>query len=277
MTSVGADSQTRRGRSSKLGVLLRSWRRTRGLSQLALATRLSVSSRHLSFVETGRAAPSRDMVLHLAEGLEVPLRERNALLLAAGFAPVYQEANLDAPDLAPVHRALTAILRQQEPYPAIVMDRRWNLVRANEAARTFFGWLLADRPAPDPPNILRVMFDPALLRPFVVDWERVAEALIQRVHREAVGGVPDETLIDTLLAYPGVPARWSSPRAESPAVPIIPVSFARDDRRFNYFSTVTTLGTPQDITLQELRVECFFPLDDATEKEARRLSASRST
>jgi hypothetical protein len=212
------------------------------------------------------------MVLHLAEGLGVPLRERNALLLAAGYAPLYREADLEDPELAPVHRALTAILRQQEPYPAVVLDRAWNLVRANEAARVFFGFLMYDRPAPDPPNILKVMFDPDLLRPFVLDWERVAEALIQRVHREAVGGVPDERLIEELLSHPDVPGRFRAPAPETPTVPILPVSFARGGRRFDYFSTVTTLGTPQDITLQELRIECFFPLDAATEHQARELA-----
>lgn len=217
------------------------------------------------------------MVLHLAEGLEVPLRERNALLLAAGFAPLYREADLEDPELAPVHRALTAILRQQEPYPAVVLDRRWNLVRANEAARTFFEFLLGDRPAPQPPNILKVMFDPDLLRPFVLDWERVAEALIQRVHREAVAGVPDEGLIEELLSYPDVPARWRSPSPETPTMPLIPVSFARGGRRFDYFSTVTTLGTPQDITLQELRIECFFPVDAETERQARELRPASAT
>lgn len=248
------------GRSAgPLGLLLRTWRRARGLSQLALATKLHVSPRHLSFVETGRSSPSRDMVLHLADGLGVPLRERNGLLLAAGYAPLYGEADLDAPELAPVRRAIQAILTKHEPYPAVVLDRGWNLLDANRAARLFFAFMLGDGPRPERPNILDAMFDPTLVRPYVVDWEAVAGALIQRVHREAVGGIPDPDLIARLLAYPGVPESWRAPRPQEPCLPVVPVGFRKGGRRFDYFSTVTTVGTAQDVTLQEIRIECFFP------------------
>jgi transcriptional regulator with XRE-family HTH domain len=263
---------TRHGPGS-LGVLLRTWRRTRGVSQLALATRLGVSARHLSFVETGRSSPSREMVLRLADGLDVPLRDQNALLMAAGYAPLYREADLDDPELGPIHRALTAILNRQDPHPAVVMDRGWSLVRANRGARVFFAHLLGGRRQPGRPNILRSMFDPQLLRPYVVDWERVAGALMQRVHREAVGGVPDQDLLEELLAYPGVPDDWRVPDLATSSLPVIPVTFQKEGRRFSYFSTVTTLGTPQDITLQELRIECFFPMDEQTERWAAELAA----
>lgn len=255
--------------SGALGALLRTWRRTRGVSQLTLATRLGVSPRHLSFIETGRSSPSREMVLLLAEGLAVPLRDRNQLLLAAGYAPVYRETDLDDPELAPVHDAISAILEKQNPYPAVVMDRRWNLVRVNRSARAFFNTFLLDGAlSPERPNLLRAMFDPELVRPYVVDWETVASILIQRVHREAVGAVPDEGLLDALLAYRGVPESWRVPSVEAPALPVVPVSFEKDGRRFDYFSTLTTLGTPQDVSLQELRIECFFPLNDSTAHEA---------
>ena len=165
---------------SRIGGLLQQWRRTRNLSQLALATEAGVSSRHLSFVETGRAAPSRAMVLTLCEALGVPLRERNALLLAAGYAPVYGETTLDAPELGPVRSALDAILRQQEPYPALVLDRHWEILRTNEAARRFSRFFLAEKVDTAPHNLLRRVFDPQAMRPYISNWPSVAQALVQR-------------------------------------------------------------------------------------------------
>jgi transcriptional regulator with XRE-family HTH domain len=245
-----------------VGALLQSWRRARQLSQLTLSTRANISSRHLSFVETGRASPSREMILRLARVLDVPLRERNALLLAAGFAPVYAESKMEDGALAAVRHALDAILRQQEPYPAVVMNRWWDILRTNDAAARFFGLLLGEPSSKAPPNVLRMMFDPEALRPFVTNWDEVGESLIHRVSREAVGGVPDEktkALLAEILGYPGVPRAWGSATPTAPLLPIIPVRFAKDGQRFDFFSTVTTLGTPQDITAQEIRIECFFP------------------
>jgi hypothetical protein len=214
------------------------------------------------------------MILLLAGALDVPLRERNAMLLAAGFAPVYPERALDAPELAAVKNALDAILRQQEPFPAVVMNRRWDIVATNRAAERFFGFLLGRR-APDPqPNVLRMMLGPDGVRSCVVNWEVVAQTLVRRVHREAVGGVADAAtaaLLAEILAYPGVSESWSRADRELAAVPIVPVTFRKDRRVFSFFSTVTTLGTPQDVTAQELRIECFFPLDDDTVRAARQL------
>lgn len=259
-----------------VGPILQSWRRARQLSQLALANRARVSSRHLSFIETGRSKPSREMVLRLANVLDVPLRERNTLLLAAGFAPVFRESNLDAPALAAVRGALDAILRQQEPYPAVVMNRHWDILLTNSAATRFFGLLLGERPAPGPPsNVLRLMFHPEGLRPFVRNWESVAESLVRRVHREAVGGVPDEEttrLLAEVLAYAGVPQPLRDMTTEKPLLPVVPVSFRKDELAFDFFSAVTTLGTPQDVTLQEIRIECFFPVDDRTARAASSLA-----
>jgi transcriptional regulator with XRE-family HTH domain len=265
-------------RSQQFGRLLQEWRRLRGKSQLELALDASVSPRHVSFVESGRSVPSRAMVITLACALHVPLRERNALLLAAGYAPVYSEANLDAPELHAARRAIDLILEHQEPYPAVVMNRRWDVVASNGAAEAFFAFLLG--PASRgrvAPNVLRSMFDPRGLRPYVENWEAVAELLVQRFHREAVGGVPDDDakrLLKEVLAQPGVPARWAAIDPSVPLTPFVAIAFAKEKRLFRYFSTVTTLGTPQDITLQELRVECFFPADPATEKEAVRFLAS---
>lgn len=263
--------------STSIGALLQYWRKCRHLSQLALANEADVSSRHICFLETGRAKPSREMVVLLATVLDVPLRERNALLLAAGFAPMYSEANLDAPELGAVRTALDAILRQQEPFPAVVMNRRWDILKANGAAGLLFGFLLNGRPTPEPANVLRMMFDPNGLRPCVVNWDAVADALVQRVQREAVGGVRDAQtlkLLDEIMAYPGVPRHLHKPNLQTPLVPVIPVRFQREGKSFNFFSTVTTLGTPLDVTLQEVRIECFFPADPQTEQQARQFTDS---
>jgi transcriptional regulator with XRE-family HTH domain len=259
-----------------IGALFQSWRRARGLSQLALATEANVSSRHLSFLETGRARPSREMVLKLAGALDVPLREQNELLLAAGFAPEFHESKLDAPSLAAVERALDAILRQQEPYPAVVMDRRWDIVRTNDAATRFFGFLLGGAAGGAPNNVLRMMFDPEAVRPYVANWNRVAGALVARVRRESVGHVPDETtrrLLAELASYPEVSELLEHADPAASLVPVLPVSFEKGGKRFDFFSTVTTLGTPQDITLQEIRIECFFPASRETERLAREMFA----
>ncbi len=266
--------RARRRHDSTFGALLARWRKLRGQSQLALAIEAEISAWHLSFIETGRANPSREMVLLLASALDVPLRERNGLLLAAGFAPVYSESGMDAPAMAAVKGALDAILRQQEPYPAVVMNRHWDVVRTNEAAARFFGFLLGDRASGSPANVLRMMFDPGAVRPFVANWEEVAASLMHRVRREAVGGIPDaqlRALIDEILSYPDVPPHVRHMGAVTPLVPVVPVSFVKGRERFDFFSAVTTLGTPQDVTVQELRIECFFPASAATEQAARRL------
>jgi transcriptional regulator with XRE-family HTH domain len=267
-------------RSNPFGALLQHWRQVRRKSQLALAVEAEVSPRHICFLETGRARPSRDMVLLLASALGVPLRERNALLLAAGYAPAYRETELDSPELGAVRVALQAILRQQEPFPAVVMNRSWDILTSNDAATRFFGFLLDPAAASGPANVIRMMFDPMGLRPFVLSWETVAEALITRVHREAVGGDPDEAtvrLLEEVLAFPGVPRRWQRPNPETPLMPVIPVTFRKGSRTFAYFSTVTTLGTAQDVTLQELRIECFFPMDAETERNAQELVGIRDS
>jgi transcriptional regulator with XRE-family HTH domain len=265
-----------------VGPLLAQWRKTRSMSQLDLALEANVSPRHVCFIETGRAKPSRSMILQLADALTVPLRERNALLLAAGFAPMFRESRLDAPQLASVRAALDAILKQQEPFPAVVMNRSWDIVGTNEAANRFFELMLDGRKPEGPPNVLRLMFDPLGLRPSVTNWEDVARSLIRRLHREAVEGVIEpkgNELLAELLRFPGVPAHWNAVGIGETSLPIIPVCFRSDRQDFRFFSTVTVLGTPQDITLQEIRIECFFPADDATRLAAIRLakSGSRST
>src|SRR3954468_7171022 len=197
---------------SPFGRLLREWRSRRRVSQLDLALEAGVSSRHVSFIETGRAQPSREMVVMLARVLDVPLRDRNDLLMSAGYAAIYRATDLDAPALEQARRALDFMLRQQEPYPAIVVDRSWTILKANGGAARLVE-TFADPSAASEwnGNAMRLMFHPRGLRPHIVNWEAMAAALIQWLHRDVLsglGGEPARTLLHELLSYPGVPPRW---------------------------------------------------------------------
>jgi transcriptional regulator with XRE-family HTH domain len=245
----------------RLGELLRYWRQERGKSQLALSMDTGISQRHLSFVESGRSAPSRDFLSVVSDALNIPLRERNVLLLASGFAPHYSEQSLDTEQMAIVMRAIDRMLEQHEPHPALVLDRWWNVVRTNDAAPRFFGSFIDLEKWPKPRNLLDLMFDPAGMRPFVEQWETVAAGLLQRIRREAVGQVLDaklQELLKSLREYPGAGA-LHPPR--DPQSPVLPIVFRRGEQRLSYFSLITTVGTPRCITAQELRVECMFPAD----------------
>ena len=265
------------GAGSAFGPLLRQWRARRRMSQLDLAAEAEISSRHLSFIETGRAGPSREMVRLLAQVLDVPLRDRNALLTAAGYAPIYRETRLEAPAMAQARRALDFILRQQEPYPALVLDRHWNVLDVNEgSARVQQAFLDAAAAAElGPPNAMRLMFHPRAFRPYIVNWEATAASLIQWLHRDALSGFADtetRALLQELLSYPDVPRHWRTLDLEASTAPFLPIEFSKDELSLRYFTTLTSLGTPHDITLQELRIECFFPADEATEAASRRLA-----
>ena len=245
----------------QLGELLRYWRQERGKSQLDLSLDTGFSQRHVSFVESGRSAPSRDFLSVVSDALNIPLRERNVLLLASGYAPLYGEQSMDAEHMAIVTRAIDRMLEQHEPHPALVLDRYWNVVRTNQAAPRFFGSFVDLETRPKPRNLLDLMFDPAGMRPFVEEWEKVASGLLQRVRREAVGQVLDaelQKLLKRLREYPGVTGLKPSLAPQSPVLPMV---FRRGSQRFSYFSLITTVGTPQCITAQELRVECMFPAD----------------
>lgn len=254
------------------GGLLRQWRTSRHMSQLTLATESGISTRHLSFLETGRAQPSREMVQLLAGMLDVPLGERNALLVSAGYAPIYGERPLGAPELEPVRRALQFILQQQEPYPALVLDGQWNVVMSNGAARRIFELF---RGPLDTINVMRTVFDPNALRPSIVNWEDVAECLMHTMHRDvaATGSEAVVRLRDELLACPGVPSRWRTPDALSPMPPLVTMQLKKGDVSMAFFSMITTLATPRDVALQQLKIESFFPADAVTEQAARRLAS----
>jgi transcriptional regulator with XRE-family HTH domain len=250
------------------------------MSQLDLAVEAGVSSRHLSFVETGRASPSREMVVLLARALDVPFRDRNDLLTAAGYAAIYRASSLDAPALAQARRALDYILRQQEPYPALVLDRHWNVLKVNEGSARVQAVFLdpASVAALGPPNAMRLMFHPEAFRPWIVNWEPTAASLIQWLHRDVATGFADaetRALLEELLSYPDTPRQWRALDLDASPAPFLPIEFRKDDLVLRYFTTLTMLGTPHDITLQEVRVESFFPADEATERATAALSAAK--
>jgi len=243
---------------------------------LQLATDAGISARHLSFLETGRAQPSREMVQLLAGMLDVPFAERNALLVGAGYAPVYGERPLGAPELAHVRRALEFTLRQQEPYPALVMDGYHNVVMRNEASRRIFALFRGPVPEHQTINGIRTVFDPNGLRPFVDNWDEMAECMMQSLQRQ-IADTGDDALIqlrDELLAMPGVPARFRTLSALAAEPPIINLRLRKGDLALAFFSAVSFIGYARDITLRGLKIECFFPADAATDQFSRRLAAT---
>jgi transcriptional regulator with XRE-family HTH domain len=255
-----------------VGDLLRDWRRRRRLSQLELSTEAGISSRHLSFLETGRSRPSREMVLRLTERLDVPLRERNGLLMAAGFAPVYPERSIDAPEMRPARQALNRVLDGHEPYPAVVVDRAWNLVMANEAAMLFFEDVPEELTRP-PVNVHRFALHPRGLAARVVNLPEVRAHLIARMARQvSLTGDPElAALHEETRAYgAGVE---DAPHEPSHDI-ALPTRLRYGDRVLSFFSTVTTFGTAEDVTLAELAIEAFFPADDETATFLRERQAS---
>jgi transcriptional regulator with XRE-family HTH domain len=256
------------------GHLLREWRGRRHLSQLALALDSGVSSRHLSFVETGRSQPSRDMVLLLAERLQVPFRERNRLLLAAGYAPVFPHRSLDDPALGQVRRAVEIVLSGHEPYPALAVDRHWNLVLANRAVAPFLEGV--DRELLEPKvNVLRASLHPKGLAPRIANLPEWREHVLSRLrHQVDLSADPVlAALRDEIASYP-VARREAvlprDPRADVPAV-VVPFQLVTEGGVLSFFTTTTIFGTPIEVSLSELAIEAFFPADAATAERLRRL------
>lgn len=278
VSKVGAGMKQRSNpKKSPFGQLLRRWRQGRGISQLNLALDAGLSARHLSFIETGRARPSRDMVLRLGEALDLPLRERNELLIGAGFAAVFPASSLHSVPLAQARKALTFMLTQQEPYPALVVNRAWDMLMANEAAQrllALLGLVLPKSAGGEPPNLLRALLHPDRLRRHVVNWETVALSMIASMRRELIA-YPDAAigrLLAEVMEYPDIPREWPAEDGNAAIPPLLPLTLEKDGVRLNWFTIITTFGTPQDITLQDLRVECFFPADDATDAACWRLA-----
>lgn len=260
-----------------LGGLLKRWRAARRMSQMDLAFAAGVSTRHMSFIETGRSNPSRAVVLRIADALQMPLRDRNALLEAAGFARVYRETDLEAPELEPVRRVLEFLLERHEPYSAVVVDTTWNVLLANPPHGALMRRLCLEDPEAIPDatdNLLRALFDPRALRPHIVNWEEVAGTMIERLHRQAVGrpGGPEGALLEALFAYPDVPESWQQSDPLRPMELLLPIHFRAGELELRLASTITVFGTPQDVTLEEIRLETFFPADEASDRAIRKLT-----
>jgi transcriptional regulator with XRE-family HTH domain len=251
-------------RELRIGPLLRDWRQRRRLSQLELALTANTSARHVSFIETGRAQPSREMVLRLAEHLDVPVRARNTLLVAAGHAPAYSETPLNAPEMRDVRAAIDTILAGHEPYPALVMDDGWNLVASNTGMTALLDGIDPELLKP-PINVMRLALHPRGAAPRIVNLAQWREHLLARLYRQisASGNAQLQALYDEVVAY-GSPV--DLPEQPSAADLVIPMRIRAGEAELSFFSTIATFGTPMDVTLTELAIETFFPADDATRR-----------
>jgi transcriptional regulator with XRE-family HTH domain len=263
-------------REVAFGAQLRAWRHTRHLSQEQLAGRAGVSPRHLSFVENGRSQPSRDLVLALAGALDVPLRERNTLLAAAGFAAAFRVSSLDGQALASLRRGIDHVLAQQEPYGAIVIDRGWDLIRMNRGAERLFRRFpsATEDGTRAAGNLLLGTVHPEALRPYIVNWTDVAGHLVARLHRDIAARNGDDELSRLLaraLAQPGMPAEWRAFAPGRSTEPFIPLHLRSPQLEVTLFTMMTSIGTPLDVTAEEIHIETYFPADDASEAALRAL------
>lgn len=260
------------------GRMLRDCRRGRRLSQLDLALHAEVSQRHVSFLESGRAQPSRAMVVQLAEALELPLETCNRLLTAAGFAGLYPRRRLDAAAMAPVRAALERMLAAHEPFPAVVVDRAWNVLMVNRPLATLFALLggMDDMAARvGGANMLRMTLHPEGLAPFILNFDEIAGHLLARSAREALGHPALDEILTEVARYPGLPARGRTVDPAPPMLPVLPTRIGLAGVELCLISTLTTFGTPQDVTADELRLENFFPADARSDELLRELLAQQ--
>lgn len=273
MSEAALQSVARNTAVSGFGTLMRQWRRRRGLSQLDLAETGGVSQRHVSFLESGRARPSRQMVLHLGEMMDLPLRERNRLLHAAGFAAAYRESRLDEPQLQAARHALDLLLKQAEPFPAVVVDAGWTVQLANQATLRMLAFLLGDRFDPAvPANFMKLPLHPQGAKPFIRNWREIAASLVHRLQREAMDSPAAASVLAEVRGYPEVDALWRSVDWEAEPQPLLQFQVEKDGLSLNLLTMIATFGTPQDVTLQDLRIESFLPADAATEQLLRSLA-----
>lgn len=249
--------------------ILKAWRSKRRLSQLELALQSGVSQRHVSFLESGRAKPSRTMIMQLSETLDVPLRERNDWLVAAGFAPVFRARPLDDPQMTQIMSAVRMMLKNHEPYPALAIDRAWNIRLANQAFENL-GAMMGDnvwaRVGGGERNLMRLFFHPNGVKAFMTNWTSVAPLLWHRAQREAeaLGGAEMKAILTDLAQYQDAETLWSA--EDAALVPVLPCTIEKDGMRVSFFTVIATFGTAQDVTADELRIETFFPADPATER-----------
>jgi transcriptional regulator with XRE-family HTH domain len=267
---VASSTLDRRTRGdSGFPLLLRTWRQKRRLSQLHLALSSGVSQRHVSFLESGRAKPSRSMILQLSETLDVPLRERNDWLTAAGFAPLFQARPLDDPQMVQVMSAVRMMLANHEPFPAIALDRAWNIRMSNrpfDLLTSLLGGDLWQRVGGEQHNLMRLFFHPNGIQPFVTNWNAIAPLLWHRARREAdtLGGQEMKQVLAELSQYQDADTIWSA--EDAALVPVLPLEIEKDGLRVSLFTVIATFGTAQDVTTDELRIESLFPADEVTEK-----------
>jgi transcriptional regulator with XRE-family HTH domain len=270
---------THRQQANQVGHMLRDWRNARGMSQLDLAMHAGFSARHVSFIETGRTQPSRQALLTLAESLDVPLRDRNRLLQAAGYAHVYRQTPLAAEEMAHIRGVLEFILERHQPYGAVVHDRYSNCIMGNGSAARLVAAIVDPSLLTENVNYLRVAFHPLGARRWIVNWDEVSRHLLGRAERE-LGQLREDpaaaALLEELRGYvsPAVDRRPTI--GLGPADVLLPIHIKKDDLELRLFSTIMTLGTPQDVTLQELRIETFFPADVASEQVWRELVSNAS-
>jgi transcriptional regulator with XRE-family HTH domain len=264
---------------SVVGQLLRDWRTTRGMSQLDLAMQAGFSARHVSFIETGRTQPSRQALLVLAETLEVPLRERNRLLEAGGYAHVYRRTPLAAEEMGHVRGVLQFILDRHKPYAAIVLDRYSNCLMANGASGQLLAAVVDPSLLTEHGNLLRMVFHPLGARRYIVNWDEVAHHLLSRAERELGATKDDEAAVALLAELRGYAGQAVGQRRFAQLTAgdlLLPVHIRKDGIELRVFSTIMTLGTPQDVTLQELRIETVFPADEASELTWRSMTGARA-
>jgi len=248
------------------GDLIRFWRKSRRLSQLELSFAANISSKHVSFLETGRAKPSREMIIVLSNAMDIPLSERNVLLSLAGYSEAYSRMQIEQPEMKSVRFALTSILEKHEPYPAVVLDWEWNIVMANQTHLKLTQLVAAQQPNfPQSSNILELLFDPNGFRPFVENWEEVAYVMFQRIQRERMSHSDRHSnLLDRLMEYPDIPSQWLAHNFDNQLQPMIHLVLSLGDIKLKLFSTLASFGTAVDITMQELIIEQYFPVDDST-------------
>jgi transcriptional regulator with XRE-family HTH domain len=266
-------------RQSLFADLLRNWRQKRRLSQLDLALSSGVSQRHVSFLESGRAKPSRSMILQLSEALEVPLRERNDWLTAAGFAPMFRSTPLDDPQMSQVMAAVKMMLANHVPFPAVAIDRAWNIRMANapfDMLMAMIGTDIWQRVGGAERNLMRLFFHPNGIRPLVTNWTAIAPLLWHRAQREAetLGGQEMKEVLLELSQHQTADTLWAA--EDAALVPVLPLEIEKDGARVSLFTVIATFGTAQDVTADELRIESLFPADAATERQFRDAAANES-
>ncbi len=248
------------------GKQLRYWRKAKGFSQLELATEANVSSKHISFLETGRSLASREMVLLLGGTLDISLRRRNELLTAAGFAESFTRMPIHQKEMQEIKHALDLMLDKHDPYPAIVIDWDWNVLQKNQGYEILSHAIRSQCPVfPDTNNIVELIFDPDGFKPFIRNWEQVASITVQRLHRERLEHRGrHETLLERLFKYPDTPKHWQTLNFGTKHVPMVYIEMEIDDTALTFFTTLSSFGTPIDITAEEIMIEQYFPADDVT-------------